>query len=47
MKSRRLVEPGRLLQFFEAIEPGLIRYPAIDPRAFRRRVEEATRPGYS
>ena len=35
-----LVEPGRLRELFEAIEPDLYRYPAIDPRAFRRSVEQ-------
>jgi hypothetical protein len=34
-----LVEPGRLGRLFEAIEPELYRYPAIDPPAFRRKVE--------
>lgn len=38
--ERRLVEPSRLLELFEAIEPELYRYPAIDPAAFRRAVEE-------
>lgn len=36
-----LVEPGRLRALFEAIEPQLVRYPAIDPRAFRLAVEDA------
>lgn len=34
-----LVAPGRLRQLFEAIQPELYRYPAIDPAAFRQRVE--------
>lgn len=34
-----LVEPDRLRELFEAIEPDLYRYPAIDPGAFRRAVE--------
>ena len=34
-----LVEPNRLLEFFRAIEPELYRYPAVDPTAFRQRVE--------
>ena len=42
--SRRLVEPGRLWELFEAIEPHLYRYPAIDPPAFRRAVEERVGP---
>jgi hypothetical protein len=36
-----LVEPARALVYFEQIESQLHRYPAIDPRAFRRRVEAA------
>lgn len=39
MVRRGLVEPARLLELFEAIEPALYRYPAIDPGAFRRSVE--------
>lgn len=35
-----LVEPGRLLELFDAIEPKLYRYPALDPASFRRAVEE-------
>lgn len=35
-----LVEPARALTYFEEIERGLYRYPALDPRSFRRRVEE-------
>lgn len=38
--ARRLVEPATLMELFEAIEPDLYRYPAIDPAAFRRAVEE-------
>jgi hypothetical protein len=38
-----LVERGRLLEAFDEIEPELFRFPAVDPRAFRRRVEEAAR----
>lgn len=34
-----LVEPHRLLDLFGTIEPALYRYPAVDPAAFRRRVE--------
>jgi hypothetical protein len=33
------VEPERLRALFEAIEPDLYRYPAIDPASFRRSVE--------
>lgn len=35
-----LIEPPRLREFFAAIEPGLIRFPAIDPGAFRQRVTD-------
>jgi len=41
MLRRQLIEPGRLLSLFEEIEPRLFRYPAIDPKSFRRAVEEA------
>jgi hypothetical protein len=37
--ARGLVEPGRLLRLFEEIEAQLYRFPAIDPPAFRARVE--------
>ena len=33
------VDRARLGELFDAIEPELIRYPAVDPAAFRRRVE--------
>ncbi len=39
-----LVEKARLFALFEAIEPRLIRYPAIDAIAFRRRVQERCEP---
>ena len=41
MIARGLVEPERLRELYEAIEPELYRYPAIDPVAFRRKVEGA------
>jgi hypothetical protein len=34
-----LVDPSRLRAYFEEIEPALYRFPAIDPPAFRARVE--------
>jgi hypothetical protein len=34
-----LVDTEQLLRYFEEIEPALYRFPAIDPRAFRARVE--------
>ena len=39
--ERRLVEPARLLDLFERIEPSLYRYPSLDPKRFRLRVQEA------
>jgi hypothetical protein len=39
MFASGLVEPARLRALFDAIEPGLYRYPAIDPSAFRRKLE--------
>jgi hypothetical protein len=39
--ERGLVEPTRLRELFEAIEPQLFRYPAIDPPSFRRKVDRA------
>ena len=41
MIERALVEPVRLQELYEAIEPELYRYPAIDPPVFRRKVEAA------
>jgi hypothetical protein len=41
MLERSLVERAGILAYFERVEPELYRFPAIDPPAFRRRVEEA------
>jgi hypothetical protein len=41
MLEQRLVEPRRVLQFLDEIQPRLYRYPAVDPPAFRRAVEQA------
>jgi hypothetical protein len=41
--DRGLVEPPRLRELFEAIEPHLHRYPAVDPPSFRRRLEDVLR----
>lgn len=41
MHARGLIEPTRLQELFDAIEPELYRYPAISPTAFRRAVTEA------
>jgi hypothetical protein len=40
MLERGLVDSSNALAYFQEIEPELYRFPAIDPRAFRRRVEE-------
>ena len=37
-----LVDRAQLLSYFEAIAPDLYRYPAIDPKSFRRAVETVT-----
>ena len=39
-----MVESDELLRMFEAIEPSLYRYPAIDPSAFAVRLREFTGP---
>jgi hypothetical protein len=41
MRKSGLIEPERLAELYEAIEPELYRYPAIDPAAFRRKLEGA------
>lgn len=41
MAGRGLIEPTRLLAFFEQIAPELYRYPAIDPASFRSAVRRA------
>lgn len=41
MVEHGLVDPPRALELYEEIEPELFRFPAIDPPAFRRRVEAA------
>lgn len=38
-----VVDRQRALEYFQRIEPDLYRYPAIDPRSFRRAVEETFR----
>ena len=40
MLARGLVERARLRELFDAIEPSLYRFPAIDPAAFRRAVRD-------
>ncbi len=39
MHEHGLIDAGRLLELFAAVESELYRYPAIDPPAFRARVE--------
>ena len=41
--GRGLVESAELLRLFEAIEPDLFRYPAIDPGALRDSVQAVVR----
>jgi hypothetical protein len=41
MIEHGLVEPAQLRQLYEAIEPELYRYPAIEPSAFRRKLDAA------
>jgi hypothetical protein len=41
MIARGLVEPPRLRRLYDAIEPDLYRYPAIDPSAFRHKLDAA------
>lgn len=40
MVERRLIEPSRLLELFSRIEDRLYKYPAIDAKSFRVRVEK-------
>jgi hypothetical protein len=44
MVMRKLVEPARARELYDAIEPDLFRYPAVSPKAFRRAVETAFAP---
>jgi hypothetical protein len=39
MMASGSVEPARLRELYEAIEPELYRYPAIDPSAFRQKLD--------
>jgi hypothetical protein len=39
MLRRELIDPAKCLEYFGAIEPLLYRYPAVDARRFRARVE--------
>ncbi|HET9346209.1 MAG TPA: hypothetical protein VFO05_10935 [Candidatus Limnocylindrales bacterium] len=44
MIERRLVDPRRAWGLYRAIAPELPRFPAIDQRSFRDRVERAFGP---
>jgi uncharacterized nucleotidyltransferase DUF6036 len=44
MVRRGLVEPAKTLELYRAIEPLLVRFPAIDAETFRRSIEEALAP---
>lgn len=39
--ERGFVDSARLLPLFDEIEPQLYRFPAVNPRTFRRAVESA------
>jgi hypothetical protein len=41
MIERGMVDPTRLRELYDAIEPDLYRYPAVDPQSFRRKVSDA------
>ena len=43
MREEAKVQPARLVQLYEEIEPELYRYPAVDPASLRRAVEEFAR----
>jgi hypothetical protein len=43
MHRRGLIEPPRLLELYEVIEPQLFRFPAVDPGSFRRAVGRVVR----
>jgi hypothetical protein len=39
MVLSKQIDPGRLREFFEVVEPELFRFPAVDPAELRRAVE--------
>jgi hypothetical protein len=45
MLARGLVTRERLRELYDAIEPELLRYPALDPASFRAKVERALADG--
>lgn len=42
--ARGLVHRAGLLEYFDAIEPDLYRFPAVDPASFRRAVHDVASP---
>jgi hypothetical protein len=40
MVETRLVDPQRLLELFEGIEPELYRFPAVDPNSLRQAIRD-------
>ncbi|MGH2986282.1 MAG: DUF6036 family nucleotidyltransferase [Solirubrobacterales bacterium] len=44
MLASGLVEPRRLRELFDGVEPELYRFPAVDPAGLRARLEQALRP---
>ena len=40
MLAEELIEPQRLRDLFEQIQPRLYRYPAVDPETFRRALDD-------
>jgi hypothetical protein len=44
MIAQGLVEPGRLRELYQDVEPQLYRYPAIDPAALRRKLDAVLSP---
>lgn len=40
MAERGLIEAAEMVRLFDAIAPSLIRYPSVDPAAFRDRLEQ-------
>jgi hypothetical protein len=43
MLADGLVDPRRLRELFDEVEPSLFRYPAIDPGSFRAKLDRALR----
>ena len=39
MAESGLIDPQRVVAYFDEIEPEVYRFPAIDPPSFRKRVE--------